>query len=61
MRPMANKDQISVRLDPVHLKELHDLQPHFGNSNSEVARYLLVESLQQKHGLEGLREKKAIR
>lgn len=52
---------MNVRLDPVHLKELRDLQPHFGNSNSEVARYLLVESLEQKHGLEGLREKKAIR
>jgi len=58
---MTEKRQVNVRLDPVHLKELRDLQPHFGNSNSEVARYLLVESLEQKHGLEGLREKKAIR
>jgi hypothetical protein len=58
---MSAKRQVNVRLDPVHLKELHDLQPHFGNSNGEVARYLFMESLEQKHGLGGLREKKAIR
>ena len=58
---MAVKKQVNVRLDAVHLRELKDLQPHFGTSNSEVARYLLVESLEQKHGLEGLREKKAIK
>lgn len=58
---MPTKEQVSVRLDAIHLKELQDLQPHYGNSNSEVARYLLVESLEQKHGLAGLREKKAIR
>lgn len=58
---MVNKTQVSVRLDPVHLKELNDLQPHFGNTPSEVARHLLVESLEHKHGLDRLREKKAIR
>jgi hypothetical protein len=58
---MANKAQVSVRLDAVHLKELRDLQPHFGNTNGEVARFLLVEALQHKHGLDQLREKKAIR
>ena len=58
---MPAKNQISVRLDPVHLRELQDLQPHFGNSKGEVARYLLVEALVQKHSLDGLRQKKAIR
>jgi hypothetical protein len=58
---MSTKNQISVRLDPIHLKELRDLQPHFGNSNGEVARTLLVQSLEQKHGLDGLRQKKAIK
>lgn len=58
---MGNKTQVSVRLDPVHVKELHDLQPHYGNTAGEVARFLLVESLEHKHGLEKLREKKAIR
>jgi hypothetical protein len=58
---MTVKKQFNLRLDPVHVKELRDLQPHFGNSPGEVARALLIESLQQKHGLDGLREKKAIR
>jgi hypothetical protein len=58
---MSTKRQVNVRLDAVHLRELRDLQPHFGNSNSEVARTLLIQSLEEKHGLEGLREKKAIR
>lgn len=58
---MTVKSQVSVRLDAIHLRELQDLQPHFGNSKSEVARYLLIESLEHKHTLEGLREKKAIR
>jgi len=58
---MPTKNQISIRLDTVHLKELTDLQPHYGNSKGEVARYLLVEALERKHGLDGLREKKAIR
>jgi hypothetical protein len=58
---MATKEQVSVRLDSIHLKLLRDLEPMYGNSKSEVARYLLVESIEEKHGLERLREKKAIR
>jgi hypothetical protein len=58
---MPGKHQVALRLDPVHLRELRDLQPHYGNSNGEVARYLIVEALEQKHGLAGLREKKAIK
>jgi hypothetical protein len=58
---MPNKKQVNVRLDNVHLRELEDLQPHFGSTHSEVARTLLIEALEQKHGLDGLREKKAIR
>jgi Arc/MetJ-type ribon-helix-helix transcriptional regulator len=58
---MANKTQVSVRLDPMHLRELRDLEPHFGNNASEVARTLLVQMLEQKHGLDRLREKRAIR
>lgn len=58
---MSEKRQVNVRLDPAHLRELRDLQPHYGNSAAEVARHLLVDALEQKHGLEGLREKKAIR
>lgn len=58
---MSVKRQVNVRLDPIHLKELADLQPHFGNSPGEVARTLLVQSLEEKHGLDRLREKKAIR
>jgi hypothetical protein len=61
MRAKNQKNQISIRLDPMHLRELEDLQPHFGNSNGEVARHLLVESLEHKHGLDRLREKKAIK
>lgn len=52
---------MSVRLDPAHLRELRDLEPHYGNSPAEVARFLIVEGLEQKHGLDKLREKKAIR
>jgi hypothetical protein len=58
---MAAKRQVNIRLDTIHLRELKDLQPHYGNSPGEVARYLIVESLEQKHGLQGLREKKAIK
>jgi len=58
---MTFKRQVNVRLDPVHIRELVDLQPHFGNSPGEVARTLLVQALEQKHGLDRLREKKAIR
>jgi len=58
---MVVKNQVSIRLDPAHLKELEDLQPHYGNSNGEVARFLIVEALENKHGLDGLRAKKAIR
>jgi len=58
---MTQKSQVSVRLAPAHLKELEDLQPHFGDTKSEVARYLLIEALEEKHTLEGLRHKKAIR
>ncbi len=58
---MQQKSQVSVRLAPAHLKELEDLQPHFGDSKSEVARHLLIEALEEKHGLDGLRIKKAIR
>jgi hypothetical protein len=58
---MASKDQLSVRLDPIHLKLLHDLEPLYGNSKGEVARYLLVEAIERKQGLDRLREKKAIR
>jgi hypothetical protein len=58
---MTVKKQVNLRLDPIHVRELRDLQPHFGNSPGEVARNLLIESLQEKHGLDGLREKKAIR
>lgn len=58
---MTTKKQVNVRLDIVHLRELEDLQPHYGNSTGEVARYLIVEGLEHKHTLAGLREKKAIR
>lgn len=58
---MVTKHQVSIRLHPAILRELEDLQPHFGNSNSEVARRLLTEILEQKHGLERLRQKGAIR
>lgn len=40
-----NKTQVSVRLDAIHVRELRDLQLHCGNTASEVARYLIVESL----------------
>ena len=58
---MTVKNQVSVRLDAAHLKELEDLQPHYGNSRGEVARYLLVEALQAKYGMDRLRQRKAIR
>ncbi len=58
---MRNKEQVSVRLDAKVLKLLDDLQPHFGSTRGEVARQLLVEALEQKHGLEGLRKKGVIR
>jgi hypothetical protein len=58
---MSGKKQVNVRLDPVHVKELRDLQDQYGNSVSEVARYLLIESLEGKYGLERLRERKAIK
>jgi hypothetical protein len=57
----TKKKQFNVRLDSVHLKELEDLQPHYGNTAGEVARYLIVEGLEHKHTLAGLREKRAIR
>jgi len=57
---MRNKSQLSVRLDRVHFKELEDLTPHYGTTRGEVARFLLIEALQDKHGLDRLREKKAI-
>jgi hypothetical protein len=58
---MTAKRQVNVRLDPAHIRELTDLEPHFGNSPAEVARALLIQMLEQKHGLAGLRQKKAIR
>ncbi len=58
---MKAKSQVSVRLDPLHLKLLEDLQPLYGNSKSEVARLLIVDGMEEKFGLERLREKKAIR
>lgn len=58
---MKSKAQVSVRLDPLHLKLLEGLQPIYGSSRSEVARQLIVEGMEQKIGLERLREKKAIR
>lgn len=61
MPSKEQKEQVSVRLDPLHVKLMMDLDPLYGNSKSEVARYLLVEALEHKHGLERLREKKAIR
>jgi hypothetical protein len=57
----TTKKQFNVRLDGVHLKELEDLQPHYGNTAGEVARFLIVGGLERKHTLDGLREKKAIR
>jgi len=58
---MQNKERVSVRLDAMHLRLLGELEPLYGNSMSEVARFLLVESLEAKHGLERLRQKKAIK
>lgn len=58
---MAIKDQISVRLSRTCLKLLEDLEPVYGDSKSEVARFLVVEGLERKHGLDLMREKKAIR
>ena len=58
---MPTKEQVSVRLDSTCLKLLEDLEPVYGNSKSEVARFLLIEGLERKHGLDLMREKKAIR
>jgi hypothetical protein len=58
---MVTKEQISVRLDPIHLRLLQGLTPLYGTTKGEVARYLIVESLEEKHGLDALREKKAIK
>ena len=58
---MPNKTQISVRLSGLHLKLLQGLQPLYGDNKSEVARHLLIDSLEEKHGLTLLRENKAIR
>ena len=58
---MVTKTQVSVRLDELHLKLLEQLEPLYGNSKSEVARALVVEGIVNKHGLERLREKGAIR
>ncbi len=58
---MANKVPVQVRLDSSHVRLLDDLAPLYGNTTGEIARFLLVEALVQKHGLERLREKRAIK
>jgi hypothetical protein len=58
---MATKSQVNVRLDPMQRKLLRGLEGFYGSSEGEIARYLIVEALEQKHGLESLRRKKAIR
>jgi hypothetical protein len=58
---LRDKAQVSTRLYPVQLKEPEDLQPHHSNSKVEVARFLVVEALQDTRGIDWLREKKAVK
>ena len=58
---MSRKDQLTVRLDPIHLKLIDDYIPFYGNSRPEVVRIIVIDWLQHRLGDEGLREKKAIK
>ena len=57
---MARKDQLTVHLDPVHLKLIDGLQPFLGNSRPEVVRNIVMMWLKTEYGIEGLQERKAI-
>ena len=58
---MSRKDQLTVRLDSVHLKLIDDFIPFYGNSRPEVIRTIVIDWLQHSLGDEGLRKKKAIK
>ncbi|MDY6960104.1 MAG: hypothetical protein SVK08_13215 [Halobacteriota archaeon] len=51
---MPRKNQISVRLDEVHLEIIDGLQPHFGNSRPEVIRNLIVDWITYNIGSENI-------
>jgi len=58
---MTPKDQLTIRLDPIHLKLLDDWLPFYGNSRPEVVRFIVIDWLRSKYGDDGLRKKKAIK
>ncbi len=60
-RIMAQKDQLTIRLDTIHLRLLDDLQPFYGNSRPEVVRAIVIDWLKSQLGNEVLRKKRAIR
>lgn len=61
---MAQKNQISIRLDEVHLDIIDSLQPFYGNSRPEVIRNLVIRWVEQNIAsptLEKLKEIGAIK
>lgn len=60
-RIMGQKDQLTIRLDAIHLRLIDDLQPFYGNSRPEVVRAIVIDWLKSQLGNEALRKKRAIR
>ncbi len=58
---MVRKGQVAVGLDAVHLELIDDLRPFYGNSRSEVIRNIIIDWLEAKYGLEGLKKKKVVK
>jgi len=58
---MSEKDQLTIRLDPIHLELIDRLQPFFGNSRGEVIRAIVIDWLHKELGIDGLRSRKAVR
>ena len=55
------KDQLTLRLDKIHLKLIDELKPFYGNSRPEVIRSLVIDWFKKEYGLERLKEKGAIK
>ena len=61
--PPKNKQKrgVTIKLDEIHFQMIQNLQPFYGNSQSEVIRYIVLNWLENKFTLHDLEKIKAIK
>jgi len=58
---MGKKEDLTIYLDPIHLRLIDDLMPFYGNSRPEVVRNIVLDWLKANMGWETIRKRKGVK